>query len=77
MQVILSLEQLSLNDAPEPKQEPQTRERQVFIDETAERILDRLHNEAQGLPHAHSLFKSYLTQMCDEYDRRKLAGEGD
>ena len=35
--------------------------------------MERLNNEARDMSHALSLFKSYIAQMCDEYDRRNLS----
>ncbi len=35
--------------------------------------MERLNSEANDMSHALSLFKSYIAQMCDEYDRRNLS----
>lgn len=45
----------------------------TFINETSERILHRLNSEASDLNQALGLFQSYMSQMCDEYDRRNLS----
>ena len=40
-----------------------------FIQNTAERLLSKVNEEASDLTQAQHLFSQYMLEFCDEYDR--------